>query len=470
MRGRLLQFGENLRQSYWFLPSVMALAAVLLAGGMIWVDTYVGSAWMDGLLWLYASRPSGARQVLSSIGGSMITVAGTVFSVTIAAVVYASGQYGPRLLTNFMSDRGNQVTLGTFIATFLYCLIVLRTVRSPEESSSAGFVPNLALLVAVLLAICSIAVLIFFIHHVPSKIHINSVIEDIGDRLLREIDERFPAFIGEGRPEGDDPADLALVPATFRQDCTFADGSDRQLIRAKRTGYIQVVDSDALMARARDDDLVLRLQYQPGDFVYAGRTLAEAWPAGRGGEETAAAIREAFSVGARRSALQDLRFLLDELVEIAARALSPGVNDPFTAITCLDWLSAALADVAHRRLPSRLRLDEDGALRVIAHPVTFDAIVDRSFGALVQYCGTDMLAALHFIRGLGEVSLDCDDPERVKTLGRYLDRLQMRAEGALDGYNLAKVRARADELRRALAEPDYKRRLRDSTAWLAGTA
>ncbi|WP_333981088.1 DUF2254 family protein [Sphingomonas aerolata] len=148
---------------------------------------------MDGYVWLYASRPDGARQVLSSVGGSMITVAGTVFSVTIAAVVYASGQYGPRLLTNFMRDRGNQVTLGTFIATFLYCLLVLRTIHSADESGGYGFVPNLALLVGVLLALCSIAVLIYFIHHVPSKIHINSVIEDVGDRLLRGIDDRFPA-------------------------------------------------------------------------------------------------------------------------------------------------------------------------------------------------------------------------------------------------------------------------------------
>ncbi|MBB3912672.1 putative membrane protein [Sphingomonas desiccabilis] len=197
MRAGLLRLADQLRQSYWFLPSLMALAAVLLAGGMVWLDSYEGSGWMDRLPWLYASRPSGARQLLSAIGGSMVTVAGTVFSVTIAAVVYASGQYGPRLLSNFMRDRGNQVTLGTFIATFLYCLIVLRTIRSPEETGGAGFVPNLAVLIALLLAVCSITVLIFFIHHVPSRIHINSVIEDIGRRLLHEVGRRFPQSIGD---------------------------------------------------------------------------------------------------------------------------------------------------------------------------------------------------------------------------------------------------------------------------------
>ena len=470
MKGRILQLGDHLRQSYWFIPSIMAFAAVLLAGGMIWLDSYEGSGWMDSLAWLYASRPSGARQVLSSIGGSMITVAGTVFSVTIAAVVYASGQYGPRLLSNFMSDRGNQVTLGTFIATFLYCLIVLRTVRSPEESGGVGFVPNMALLVGVLLAICSIAVLIFFIHHVPSKIHINNVIEDIGDRLLKEIDNRFPSFIGTGPAEGDTPADLVRVPATFRQGATVADGAQRRLAHAKRTGYIQIVDDDTLMEQAQRCDLVLRLQYQPGDFVHAGRALVEAWPPERCDDEAISAMREAFSVGARRSALQDLRFLIDELVEIAARALSPGVNDPFTAITCLDWLSAGLSSLSKRRLPSRLRLDKNGDIRVIAHPMTFESLVDRSFGALVQYCATDMLAALRFIRALGEVSLDCEDHKRLAILGLYLGKLETLATNGLTGFNLSRVQDRAGELRRALAEPDYKRRLRDGTAWLAGTA
>ena len=466
MRATLLQLGDRLRQSYWFVPSIMAFAAVLLAGGMIWLDSYEGSGWMDRFAWLYASRPSGARQVLSSIGGSMITVAGTVFSVTIAAVVYASGQYGPRLLSNFMSDRGNQVTLGTFIATFLYCLLVLRTVRSPEESGGVGFVPNMALLVGVLLALCSIAVLIFFIHHVPSKIHINSVIKDVGDRLLKEIDDRFPSFIGSSPAEDDD----SRVPPTFRKDAGEKDGEQRRLISAKATGYIEVIDDEAILEQASRHDLVLRLQYQPGDFVHLGRTLVEAWPPERCDEATAKAIREAFSVGSRRSALQDLRFLIDELVEIAARALSPGVNDPFTAVTCLDWLGAALSTLAGRQLPSHLRVDEQGALRVIAHPVTFASLVDRAFGALAQYCATDMVGALRYIRALGEISLDCDDSERIATLRRYLDRLEELAAEGLKGFNLARVRERAQELRQALAEPDYKRRLRDSTAWLGGTA
>ncbi|WP_340645442.1 DUF2254 domain-containing protein [Phenylobacterium sp.] len=471
MRATLLRYADELRGSYWFLPSVMAFGAVLLAGGMIFLDTHAGSAWMDDLPWLYAARPDGARQVLSAISASMITVAGTVFSVTIAAVVYASGQYGPRLLSNFMSDRGNQVTLGTFIATFVYCLLVLRTIRSAAESGGGvGFVPNLALLLGVILALCSIAVLIFFIHHVPSQLHINNVIEDVGDKLLKEIDNRFPRFIGAPRPDDVGQNDAARVPATFRLDASQADGERRALVTAKDTGYLQLIDGDTILSIAREHDLVLRLQYQPGDFVHVGRTLVEAWPPERCDDETAGAICAAFAVGSRRTALQDLRFLVDELVEIAARALSPGVNDPFTALTCLDWLGAALSDLAGRELPSHLRIDKDGALRVITHPVTFEGFMDRGFGALAQYCANDMVAALGFIRALGEVSMDCDDPARLKVLDDHAQKLVALARHGLVGFNQERVIARADELRRALAEPDYKRRLRDSGAWLGGTA
>jgi len=441
-----------------------------LASGMIFIDTHAGSGWMDRLPWLYAARPDGARQVLSAIGSSMITVAGTVFSVTIAAVVYASGQYGPRLLSNFMSDRGNQVTLGTFIATFVYCLLVLRTIRSPNESAGAvGFVPNMALLVGVALALCSIAVLIFFIHHVPSKLHINNVIEDVGDRLLKEIDARFPRFIGAS-PSEHGPGEREDADRAARQQIDEIDRSERQLIKARATGYLQVIDDDALLRLARDNDLILRLQYQPGDFVHAGRTLVEAWPPGGCGGDIQDALAAAFAVGSRRTALQDLRFLVDEIVEIAARALSPEVNDPFTAVTCLDWLGAALSELAHRELPSDLRLDEEGELRVIAYPVTFEHFMDRSFGALAQYCAADMVAALRFLRALGEVSLSCSNPERTAVLSLHAGHLEDLASKGLTGFNRARVAERAAELRRFLAEPDYRRKMRDTSEWLGGTA
>ena len=452
MKAALIRLASALGGSYWFLPALMALAAILLAGGMVWIDSHVGSTWMDRLPWLYAARPDGARQVLSAIGGSMITVAGTVFSVTIASVVFASGQYGPRLLSNFMSDRGNQVTLGTFIATFVYCLLVLRTIRSPEETGGAGFVPNLALAAAVALALCSIAVMIFFIHHVPSKLHINSVIEDVGDKLLARIDRRFPRFIGE--PHDDDPpapGDDAVPPA-LRDGAGDEDREGLRPIEARATGYVQMIDDDALMAHAREHDLVLRLLHRPGDFVHAGRALVDAWPADACSDETAAAIGATFAVGARRTALQDLRFLVDELVEIAARALSSGVNDPFTAMTCIDWLGAALSELASRNLPSPLRADDDGALRVVAHPMTFDSFADRAFGTLAPYCAGDMATGVHLLVTLEDISLACRKRDQLDTLGRLSTQLESVGERRLQGFALERLTAQAGVLRAALTK------------------
>ena len=279
-----------------------------------------------------------------------------------------------------MSDRGNQVTLGTFIATFVYSLVVLRTIRSTGESGAgaAAFVPQLALLVALILVLCSIAVLIFFIHDVPMRIHINNVIKRIGDRLIEEIDARFPVFVGTPLEEC---ADGPRIPAVFRTEVGRADHDRRAPVRSQDTGYIQLIDKSTLMAVAHEHDLVIRLQYQPGDFIHKGSVLLEAWPGERCDQAAAKALREAFAVGSRRTALHDLHFPIDELVQIAARALSPGVNDPFTANSCLDGLGAAMADLARRDLPSRLRADEDDPLRVIAHPATFESFIARAFGA-----------------------------------------------------------------------------------------
>lgn len=466
MKSSFLQWADDLKASYWFLPSIMALGAICLASGMIFVDTHAGSAWMDGLPWLYAARPNGARQVLSVISGSMITVAGTVFSVTIAAVVYASGQYGPRLLSNFMSDRGNQITLGTFIATFVYCLLILRTVRSAGESgAAAGFVPNLALLIGVVLALCSIGVLIYFIHHVPRQLHINSVVQGVGAKLLRELDARYPRFIGEPPPKDGAGPGMASIPATFRQDAGAAEGANRRLVGASGTGYLQVIDDGALVDLAREHDLVLRLQHQPGDFIHVGRIVVEVWPPHRCDEATAASISRAFAVGSRRTALQDIRFFIDELVEIAGRALSPGVNDPFTAVTCLDWLGAAFSDLAAREFPSPLRADDNGTLRVIGRPITFEGLMERGFGALAQYCAGDMVAALGFLGALGEVSQGCASADRLRIIDSYAEKLADLARDKLTGFNRERVSERASQLRRSLAGPDHKRQWRDSGIW-----
>ena len=459
MRAQLLSIWNSVNNSYWFIPTLMVLAALGLAFGLPALDVFLGPDWIADTEWLTANRPEGARNLLTTVAGSMIGVAGVTFSITIASVVYASGQYGPRLLTNFMEDRGNQVTLGTFIATFLYCLLVLRTIRSAAEDG-VNFVPHISVLVGLALALCSIGVLIYFIHHTPESIHVSNVIAGVGRDLQAKVDTLFPARIGAPTASARDDVRTELPPAFF---------DDALRVRAERSGYVQAVDDDGLVAAATDGDLVIRLRYRPGDFVALGDTLALAWPPDRAAD-SADGVRLAFALGAQRTALQDTRFLVNELVEIAARALSPGVNDPFTAVTCLDWLGAGLKDLAERDFPPPERYDADGALRIVAEASTFADFLDHVFGQLRPYLAADPNAALRALLTMGEVGGRADADGRAE-LRRHADAL---LAGALDALTVDAdrdaVRRRHRKLSQVLTGSVSFEQATADTDWLGGTA
>lgn len=442
MRAQIFQLMHYLRASYWFVPSIMALLAIVLGAVVVWIDAGPGAGLLDGLGWYQEAKPDGAQEVLSTIAGSMITVAGVVFSITIVAIAYSANQYGPRILTNFMSDRGNQVTLGTFIATFVYCLVVLRTIRGGEADE---FVPQLAIMVGFLLALCSIAVLIYFIHHVPNSIHINNVVARIGEQLLRSMDQRFPKRIG-------DPAhdDVAADTSLGRKDLPLGQAVAAR-IGSPANGYVEAVDEDALMRTACAYDLVLQLHLRPGEYVLIGQTLVSAWPDLNAGDEPKRALQRAYSIGNSRTPAQDMFFLVDELVEIAARALSTGVNDPYTAITCLDWLAAAAAEFSRRRMPSPRRADSQGRVRVIARPYSFAELVERGFGRMRPYLARDVIATNHAFDKLAAVGAQCETPKERQILAAELQRLLLLAEQELQGPLLPQVREQYHAAARSLA-------------------
>ncbi|MDT0631862.1 DUF2254 domain-containing protein [Rubrivirga sp. S365] len=450
IRARVLDTWDTVRSSYWFIPSLMAVAAAALALGLTRADGLVGAGWVEAVSFLQdGTRPEGARAFLSTVAGSMIGVAGVTFSITIASVVYATGQYGPRLLTNFMDDRGNQVTLGTFIATFLYCLLVLRTVRSADEAGGVGeFVPHLAILGALALTLASIGVFIFFIHHVPESIHVSNLVAGVGRDLLDRTESLFPERIGEAgttREAGRDPTAQTSMPDGFFDEA--------RRVAADGAGYVRGVDAEALLDLATAHDLVVRVRHRPGDFVAAGDALVLAWPPDRVTDEVAADVRASFAWGSQRTARQDTRFLVDELVEIAARALSPGVNDPFTAVSCLDWLSAALKSLAARDFPEPTRHDEGGALRVVAQPTTFGEFVEDVYSQLRPYVVADRNATLHALTTIGEVAGRVADRSQREALREQADAL---LQGATDSLTI-------DADRR-----DVRERHRDVSRLLAG--
>ena len=434
MNGGLRAWVLAVRSSYWFYPGAMAAVALLLGVGMIWIDETFGHDPIARLSWYQQIRTDGARAVLSTIAGSMITVAGVVFSITIVALSYASSQYGPRVLTNFMSDRGNTITLGTFIATFLYCLMVLRTIRGGDED----FVPQYAVIVAMLLAVCSIGVLIYFIHHVPQSIHINNVVAQIGERLIADARTRFPTLIGSSADE-----EVPVGPPEI-------DGEVVR-VRCSATGYIQALSEGRLLELANKTDAIIRLRYRPGDFVTTGSPLADV-AASDWDDAASEALQRCFTVGRKRTPESDLMFLVSELVEIAARALSPGVNDPMTAITCIDWLGAAGAEFARRRLPQAVRVDDEGNPRIIAKPDDFACFVESGFGRLNQYAARDVVTSLHLLRVLGELSAACRLQAQVDILSTQAARFAEFADDLLQGVGARAVRLRAAQLRTLLTK------------------
>lgn len=408
MKTKLQLYWDYLRSSYWFVPSLMALLALCASSLAVYLDASAGPEWMREVGFLYRNEPDGARQLLSVVAGSMIGVAGVTFSITIASVVYASGSYGPRVLSNFMADKGNQLTLGTFIATFLYCLMVLRTVRAPGESSPLGaeaFVPHLAITLALLLALASIAVFIYFIHHVPQSIHVSHVIAGIGRDLEAQIDFLFPDEIGDESLDDDDEVP-ALLAAGFAA-------------RATTAGFLQSIDGDGLIELAKRNDQVLRLVKRPGDFVGIGDVLVEIGAAHAPQAATTDAIVAAFAIGETRTALQDVRFPADELVEIAVRALSPGINDPFTAMACIGWLTSGFKIMAARRAPSALRRDRDGALRLVAPAVSFAELVDGTLGMLVPHAQREPTVIRYLRRSVHEVRERTSLADRCAILETY---------------------------------------------------
>ena len=395
---RLRASWEYLRGTYWAVPSAMAVAAVGLSVGMIQLDEAATGSLLDRLSWVYTGGPEGARAVLSTIAASMITVAGVTFSITIVALTLASQQFGPRLLRNFLRDLGNQVVLGTFVSTFIYCLLVLRTVRGSDDDE---FVPHLAVTVGVILAMLSLGVLIFFIHHVATSIQASRIIANVSQDLENAINRLFPETIGEGSA----PADSGgATPGE-----SDASQDEAREVRATTTGYVQAIDVQGLIAVARERNVVVRVWARPGAFVRKGQALLTIEPPATHGDRDDKPFKEMFIIGSDRTGTQDVTFFIDQLVELAVRALSPGINDPGTARLCIDRLEQALCHLGGRRIPSPARHDEEGRVRVHVCPLTFAGMVETAFNEIALY-------------GRSSVSVTCRLLEAVRSVGSCVDR------------------------------------------------
>ena len=400
MKSKVLAIWDAVRSSFWFVPAAMVVGAMALAWLTTILDEQFATAQLAGIEWIYSGSAEGARSMLSTVAGSMLTVAGLTFSITIAALTLASSQFGPRLLRNFMRDTGNQVVLGTFIAGFIYCLLVLRTVRGQEGNV---FVPHISVTVGVGMALAGVAVLIYFIHHIAQSIQAAHLIARVGDELDEAIDRLFPERIGRPAPRDRRPLPEEELPPGFDHEAVA--------IPATGSGYLQTVDNNRLLEIATGGDMILSLVHRPGDWVVQEDPLVWAWPADNVGPDLVDRVNDVFTLGVQRTQTQDVEFPMWQLVEIAVRALSPGINDPHTAIMCIDRLGAALCRLSSRVLPSSYRYDESGQLRVIAKPETRPEMTDVAFNEIRQYGRSSASVTIRLLETIARVAARVTNPE-----------------------------------------------------------
>lgn len=436
MKTWLIRYWDSLRSNFWFVPTLMVAGSVLLSFATLWLDHRPGTGRITSAALTYSRGPEGARALLSAVAGSMVTIASLTFSITIVTLQLASSQFGPRLLRSFVRDRGNQVVLGTFIATFTYCLLVLRAVNGTDEHE---FVPHLSVIIALLLTLASLGVLIYFIHHTSHSIQAETVVNSVGNDLREAIDRLFPESLGDDAAAAGRPPSAATLPAGF-------DAGSRP-VPATESDYLQNVDGERLLELAAAKDLVLRVEHRPGEFVVEGQDLVRVWPASRLNDELAEAIRAAFYFGSRRTLTQDTRFAVDQLVEVAVRALSPGINDPFTAVACLDRLGASLSRLAGRATPSSYRFDEGGQLRVVAEVSSMAGLVDAAFHQIRQAARTNAAVTLRLLETIAVILPFARDASFRESLLRHAALVH---EDSQDGLPSESDRREAAERYRAI--------------------
>lgn len=433
---------ETLRATLWVVPTVQVLLAAGLFAITYSIDraAYRGDVSLPG--WVNNGSADAARQILTAIAAAVITVVGLVFSITIVALTLASTQFGPRMLRNFVRDRGTQVTLGTFVATFVYAILALGSIA---HGGRGEFVPRLSITVALALVLAALGVLIYFIHHIAKSIQLPQVIASIAGDLAVAIEAEVASG---GPPDGPERgAGLSERELMQRMDESGAP------VVAPKSGYLQFIEFNTLVAIAAESDAVIRLLYRPGHFVVEGLPLATVWPASAAGN-VAARLDRAHVAGPHRTLTQDLAFAIDQMVEIAIRALSPAVNDTFTAMTCIDWLGDGLCKIAARWDPRTLYRDRQGTIRVIAADVQFERFVERAFDK-VRQAGRGMPAIMiRQLDALTRVARYTTTPRQQSALRAQADMiLQSTQEAVAAEPDRDDVRRRHKELEAALRAP-----------------
>lgn len=373
---------DAVRTSLWFLPAVMGACAPLLTFLALSLDVRLGQSPQASLPGVIYVSPSGqARDLLATVLTSMITMASLVFSITMVVLTLATSQFGPRLIRNFMSRLKTQLVLGTFVTTIVYCLLLLSFIGPDDGGVMHAY---LSVSIAIGLTITSVALMVLHIHALASSIMSETLIESVG----RELDHG----VRDLRPLGQAADPDEALPDDFDDRAAF--------FGVGASGYAQAIEVHRIIAAARSADVLVGLNLRAGDFVVQNGRAFGIYPADRATPRLVAAISGAITLGVHRTPVQDLEFSIRHLVEIAVRALSPGINDPYTAVSVINRLSASWCDLLQRSVPPGVFLDDAGVLRLVCPRPTYGNLLNASFSQIRQSGPDKPIILIHLLKAL----------------------------------------------------------------------
>ncbi|WP_432536704.1 DUF2254 domain-containing protein [Kineococcus arenarius] len=451
MRAWVVSRWEDARSRLWFLPGLIVVLEAVLAEVLVWIDSAYGDTTGAAGSWLFSGSADAARTLLSAIAGSLLTVVSIAFSLTMIALQQASSQFSPRILRGFTSSLTNQLVIGAYTGTFVYALLVLRTVRSGDQGPV--FVPGLAVTTGVLLALACMGLLVFFIHQVSLALQVSVVISRLRDDLLAQLEDAHPREVGQSAAVPDDHPERA---AALRREVA---GRPHTLVRAEHGGFVRAVDADRLLSTGErahaDDPLLVHVRAGVGSFAARGSVIAAiAPPADPGVVED---VRRSVQLADERTPPHDPLFVVQQLVDVGLRALSPSTNDPTTAEHVLMHLGDALGVLAGRELEPPVRSTRDGRLLVLLERPDWDDHVDAAFSQLrrvgVEHVSVT-LRLLEVLASLGERV----PPGRAKPLLSQVDQvLEVLDQQSWTVEDRRQVRERAQQVATALAEVAHGR-------------
>ncbi|GAB2687092.1 DUF2254 domain-containing protein [Aliiglaciecola aliphaticivorans] len=395
---------DSIKTSFWFVPLLMVVTSISSAWLMVWIDHAQAWGKLDWLPFLYETEQSTLLSLLNTIGASMITVTSIAFSITIVTLTLASSQFGPRLIRNFMDDRGTQVVLGTFISIFSYCVVLI---YSMSLDSNQGIKMGLAIIWCLLATLFSVIVLIYFIHHVSRSIQADNVIKELCDEINHAIE---PLLCGELSTN---------LSAETRRNFSYT-----LTIYAEQSGYLQLLSNDKLLDIASEHDLFIEFHWRPGHLINKDAKLATLNSLKPIEDSLTKVINQCCVIGSNRTPIQDPEYAIHQMVEIAVRALSPGVNDPYTAITCIDKLCMVLCNIAQQDLHSGKYYDQHGILRLSRNPYDFEGLANSAFDQIRQYSVSSVAVSIRLLESLFRIASITDKSDIYLVIHRQLQAIE----------------------------------------------